>query len=111
MPSSLLLCAANFPLLPLPVHVRNVHAKQVIGSSISAIAFFEGRLYAADYTRKCLWFFDADSDGSPDLAKPHIIAEGFGADFADLVSSHGLEMRTQHCSPDFAAHVRRYARL
>ncbi|CAM9247557.1 unnamed protein product [Ectocarpus sp. 12 AP-2014] len=56
-----------------------------IGNSISAIAFFEGRLYAADYTRKCLWFFDADSGGSPDLAKPHIIAEGSGAEFADLV--------------------------
>lgn len=97
----------NVPLPPLPVHVHNVHTKQVIGNSISAIAFFEGRLYAADYTRKCLWFFGADSDGSPDLTKPNIIAEGSGAEFADLVSSYGHAMCIQHCHTDFAAHVRR----
>lgn len=52
---------------------------------MSAVAFFEGRLYAADYSKKCLWFFESDSSGSPDLTKPRIIAEGTGADFVDLV--------------------------
>lgn len=56
-----------------------------IGNSISAIAFFQGRLYAADYSKKCLWFFDSDSSGSPDLTKPKVIAEGMGAEFVDLV--------------------------
>lgn len=52
---------------------------------MSAVAFFEGRLYAADYSKKCLWFFESDSSGSPDLTKPRIIAEGMGAEFVDLV--------------------------
>lgn len=49
------------------------------------MAFFEGRLYAADYSKKCLWFFESDSSGNPDLTKPRIIAEGMGAEFVDLV--------------------------
>ena len=56
-----------------------------VGNSVSAVAFFEGRLYAADYSKKCLWFFESDSSGSPDLTKPRIIAEGMGAEFVDLV--------------------------
>lgn len=52
---------------------------------MSAVAFFEGRLYAADYSKKCLWFFESDSSGSPDLTKPRVIAEGTGAEFVDLV--------------------------
>lgn len=56
-----------------------------VGNSVSAIAFFEGRLYAADYSKTCLWYFEEDSSGSPDMSKPRIIAEGVGANFVDLV--------------------------
>lgn len=56
-----------------------------IGNSISAVAFFEGRLYAADYSKKCLWFFENDQNGAPDMEKPIIIAEGAGAELVDLV--------------------------
>lgn len=56
-----------------------------VGNSVSAIAFFEGRLYAADYSKKCLWFFENDGYGQPDMGKPIIIAEGAGADIVDLV--------------------------
>lgn len=69
----------------------------VTGNSISAIAFFEGRLYAADYSKKCIWYFEAASDGSPDMTKPRIIAQDAGAEIVDLVSTphtHILRLNT-----------------
>lgn len=56
-----------------------------VGNSISALTFFEGRLYAADYSKKCLWYFGTDGSGAPDMNKPIIIAEGAGAEIVDLV--------------------------
>lgn len=56
-----------------------------MGNSISALAFFGGRLYAADYSKKCIWFFENDDEGRPDMGKPIIIAEGSGAEIVDLV--------------------------
>ena len=73
---------STIPCLPVPSHRFRTAD---VGNSVSAIAFFEGRLYAADYSKTCLWYFEADSSGSPDMTKPRIIAEGVGANFVDLV--------------------------
>lgn len=83
--SAFLECDERLPDTPTHPNVRVLWLGKDVGNSVSAVAFFQGRLYAADYSKKCLWYFDADSSGSPDMTKPHIIAEGTGADFVDLV--------------------------
>eukprot|EP00752_Nemacystus_decipiens_P002207 g2098.t1 len=70
---------------PLTIYDDQENLCGDVGNSVSAVAFFEGRLYAADYSKKCLWYFESDSSGTPDLTKPRIIAEGMGAEFVDLV--------------------------
>ena len=54
-------------------------------SSISGLAFqsesspfparYDGALFAADYSRRCIWAYPTKSDGRPDTAQAHLFAD------------------------------------